>query len=103
MFSHRVLILIICFQARYPGEDGERTPVAGDAATANPNIVLATPQHGGHLAFFEGLAATSYWYFLPFWSCPDDLEMWSRAVDELLVGVLHSSPYICMYRRCTFC
>ncbi|KAJ6952539.1 hypothetical protein NC653_041621 [Populus alba x Populus x berolinensis] len=35
--------------------------------TANPNIVLATPQHGGHLAFFEGLAATSYWYFLPFW------------------------------------
>jgi abhydrolase domain-containing protein 1/3 len=33
---------------------------------ANPNIVLATPQHGGHLAFFEGLTASSSWYLLTF-------------------------------------
>jgi len=36
MFSPHVLILIICFQAKYPGENGERTPVAGAAAVCNP-------------------------------------------------------------------
>ncbi|KAJ6855565.1 hypothetical protein NC651_040272 [Populus alba x Populus x berolinensis] len=40
MFSPRVLILIICFQAKYPGEDGERTPVAGAAATTMLGNVL---------------------------------------------------------------
>ncbi|WCJ44112.1 alpha/beta-Hydrolases superfamily protein [Euphorbia peplus] len=50
-----------------------------DECRANPNIVLATPKHGGHLAFFEGLSATSLW--------------WVRAVDEFL-GILHSSPHI---------
>ncbi|XP_065848275.1 embryogenesis-associated protein EMB8 isoform X2 [Euphorbia lathyris] len=50
-----------------------------DECRANPNIVLATPKHGGHLAFFEGLSATSLW--------------WVRAVDEFL-GVLHASPHM---------
>jgi len=31
---------------------------------ANKNIVLVTPRHGGHLAFFEGITATSLWYFV---------------------------------------
>uniref|UniRef100_A0A2K1WRN0 Uncharacterized protein n=1 Tax=Populus trichocarpa TaxID=3694 RepID=A0A2K1WRN0_POPTR len=61
----------------------QRFAIHGAILRANPNIVLATPQHGGHLAFFEGLAATSYW--------------WSRAVDEFL-GVLHL-VHTCMYRR----
>jgi len=28
---------------------------------ANKNIVLATTNHGGHLAFFEGLTGSSLW------------------------------------------
>ncbi|XP_021849323.1 embryogenesis-associated protein EMB8 isoform X2 [Spinacia oleracea] len=50
-----------------------------DECRFNKNIVLATPQHGGHLAFFEGITASSLW--------------WVRAVTEFL-GVLHSSPYM---------
>lgn len=29
---------------------------------ANKNIVLATTNHGGHLAFFEGLTGSSLWF-----------------------------------------
>lgn len=47
-----------------------------DECRANKNIVLATTLHGGHLAFFEGLMASSIW--------------WVRAVKEFL-SVLHSS------------
>ncbi|XP_021760455.1 embryogenesis-associated protein EMB8-like [Chenopodium quinoa] len=50
-----------------------------DECRLNKNIVLATTQHGGHLAFFEGITASSLW--------------WVRAVTEFL-GILHSSPYM---------
>jgi predicted alpha/beta-fold hydrolase len=33
---------------------------------ANKNIVLATVKHGGHLAFFEGITASSLWYLSGF-------------------------------------
>lgn len=33
---------------------------------ANKNIVLATLKHGGHLAFFEGITASSLWYLTRF-------------------------------------
>lgn len=63
-----------------------REAIPWDECRANPNIVLATPQHGGHLAFFEGLTASSSW--------------WIRAVDEFL-GVLRSSPYIHVQKKQT--
>ncbi|KAH9626341.1 hypothetical protein KSS87_023499 [Heliosperma pusillum] len=50
-----------------------------DECRVNRNIVLATPQHGGHLAFFEGITASSLW--------------WVRAVNEYF-DVLHMSPYM---------
>ncbi|GAA0143581.1 serine protease [Lithospermum erythrorhizon] len=48
-----------------------------DECRANKNVVLAMSQHGGHLAFFEGITASSLW--------------WVRAVNEFL-EVLHGSP-----------
>ncbi|XP_050209475.1 uncharacterized protein LOC126660169 [Mercurialis annua] len=48
-----------------------------DECRANENIILATTEHGGHLAYFEGITANSIW--------------WVRAVDEYF-DVLHSSP-----------
>ncbi|XP_034675555.1 embryogenesis-associated protein EMB8-like [Vitis riparia] len=56
-----------------------REAIPWDECRANKNVILATPQHGGHLAFFEGIAATSLW--------------WVRAVDEFL-SVLHLSPFM---------
>ncbi|OAP14601.1 hypothetical protein AXX17_AT1G35250 [Arabidopsis thaliana] len=50
-----------------------------DECRANKNIVLATTNHGGHLAFFEGLTGSSLW--------------WVRATNEFL-GVLSCSPYM---------
>ncbi|OMO92253.1 hypothetical protein COLO4_17736 [Corchorus olitorius] len=50
-----------------------------DECRLNENIILATTPHGGHLGFYEGIAASSLW--------------WVRAVDEFF-GVLRSSPYI---------
>ncbi|MED6161002.1 hypothetical protein PIB30_056652 [Stylosanthes scabra] len=50
-----------------------------DECRANKNIVLATPKHGGHLAFFEGITGSSLW--------------WVRATNEFL-DVLHSSQYM---------
>ncbi|KAF8112878.1 hypothetical protein N665_0059s0016 [Sinapis alba] len=46
---------------------------------ANKNIVLATTNHGGHLAFFEGLTASSLW--------------WVRASNEFL-GALSCSRHM---------
>ncbi|PSS02895.1 Embryogenesis-associated protein [Actinidia chinensis var. chinensis] len=46
---------------------------------ANKNIVLATTQHGGHLAFYEGITAKSIW--------------WVRAVHEFF-SVLQTSSLI---------
>ncbi|CAN8290016.1 unnamed protein product [Cochlearia groenlandica] len=48
-----------------------------DECRANKNIVLATTNHGGHLAFFEGLTASSLW--------------WVRATNEFLVALSCSS------------
>ncbi|KAJ8770175.1 hypothetical protein K2173_011510 [Erythroxylum novogranatense] len=50
-----------------------------DECRLNPNVVLATLKHGGHLALFEGLTGSSLW--------------WVRASIEFL-GVLHSSPFM---------
>ncbi|CAM8936305.1 unnamed protein product [Rhodiola kirilowii] len=55
-----------------------REAIPWDECRANKNIVLATTQHGGHLAFFEGISAKNLW--------------WVRATVEFL-SVLHSSPY----------
>ncbi|XP_044490795.1 phospholipase ABHD3 isoform X1 [Mangifera indica] len=56
-----------------------REAIPLDECRANENVMLATTQHGGHLAFYEGINASSLW--------------WVRAVDEFL-GVLHSSPFV---------
>ncbi|KAJ6711297.1 ALPHA/BETA-HYDROLASES SUPERFAMILY PROTEIN [Salix purpurea] len=48
-----------------------------DECRANENIILAVTQHGGHLAYYEGMSADSMW--------------WVRAVDEFF-DVLQSSP-----------
>ncbi|KAK6276823.1 hypothetical protein POUND7_017146 [Theobroma cacao] len=56
-----------------------REAIPWDECRANKNIVLATPQHGGHLAFFEGITASSLW--------------WVRATNEFL-SLLHSSPHL---------
>ncbi|GAB2291195.1 hypothetical protein Dimus_025454 [Dionaea muscipula] len=56
-----------------------REAIPWDECRLNKNIVLATPKHGGHLAFFEGITASSLW--------------WVRAVNEFL-GVLFSSPHM---------
>ncbi|XP_042508857.1 phospholipase ABHD3-like isoform X2 [Macadamia integrifolia] len=56
-----------------------REAIPWDECRANKNIVLATTEHGGHLAFFEGLNGDSLW--------------WVRAVDEFL-SVLHASPFM---------
>uniref|UniRef100_A0A7N0REQ7 AB hydrolase-1 domain-containing protein n=1 Tax=Kalanchoe fedtschenkoi TaxID=63787 RepID=A0A7N0REQ7_KALFE len=56
-----------------------REAIPWDECRANKNIVLATTQHGGHLAFFEGITAKNLW--------------WVRATVEFL-SVLHSSPHV---------
>ncbi|KAI3755186.1 hypothetical protein L1987_54981 [Smallanthus sonchifolius] len=48
-----------------------------DECRKNKNIVLATTQHGGHIAFFEGISGKSLW--------------WIRVVEEFLSS-LHASP-----------
>ncbi|THG00930.1 hypothetical protein TEA_001333 [Camellia sinensis var. sinensis] len=56
-----------------------REAIPWDECRANKNIVLATTHHGGHLAFYEGIAAKSLW--------------WVRAVHEFF-SILHSSSLI---------
>ncbi|OMO56748.1 hypothetical protein COLO4_35563 [Corchorus olitorius] len=53
-----------------------REAIPWDECRANKNIVLATLQHGGHLAFFEGIRASRLW-----------------ATEEFL-DHLHCSPYM---------
>ncbi|TYJ50325.1 hypothetical protein E1A91_A01G198400v1 [Gossypium mustelinum] len=50
-----------------------------DECRLNENIILATTPHGGHLAFYEGITASSIW--------------WVRVVNEFF-GVLRISPHI---------
>ncbi|KAL3515704.1 hypothetical protein ACH5RR_022606 [Cinchona calisaya] len=56
-----------------------REAIPWDECRANKNIILATTQHGGHLAYFEGITAKSVW--------------WVRAAEEFF-SVLNSSPLI---------
>ncbi|XP_052192707.1 embryogenesis-associated protein EMB8 isoform X2 [Diospyros lotus] len=56
-----------------------REAIPWDECRANKNIVLATTQHGGHLAYYEGMTANSLW--------------WVRAVHEFF-NVLCSSSLI---------
>ncbi|WZZ20710.1 phospholipase ABHD3 [Brassica napus] len=55
-----------------------REAIPWDECRGNKNIVLATTTHGGHLAYYEGITASSMW--------------WVRAVQEYF-EVLLSSPY----------
>ncbi|KAL1200799.1 Embryogenesis-associated protein EMB8 [Cardamine amara subsp. amara] len=55
-----------------------REAIPWDECRGNKNIVLATTAHGGHLAYYEGITATSMW--------------WVRAVQEYF-EVLLSSPF----------
>ncbi|GER27480.1 alpha/beta-hydrolase domain-containing protein [Striga asiatica] len=54
-----------------------REAIPWDECRANKNVVLATTQHGGHLAFFEGISGSRLW--------------WVRAVNEYLGALLSSS------------
>ncbi|XP_011097230.1 embryogenesis-associated protein EMB8 [Sesamum indicum] len=56
-----------------------REAIPWDECRANKNVVLATTQHGGHLAFFEGLTGSGLW--------------WVRAVNEFLAALL-ASPFM---------
>lgn len=57
-----------------------REAIPWDECRANKNVVLATLKHGGHLAFFEGITASSLW--------------WVRAANEFLDVLLSSN---CMH------
>ncbi|CAI5495712.1 unnamed protein product [Closterium sp. Naga37s-1] len=39
-----------------------REAIPWDEAKANPNVVLAVSHHGGHLAYLQGLTASSIWW-----------------------------------------
>ncbi|KAL5715702.1 hypothetical protein ACHQM5_017489 [Ranunculus cassubicifolius] len=54
-----------------------REAIPWDECRANKNVILATTQYGGHLAFFNGITASSLW--------------WVSAIDEFF-SVLHSTP-----------
>lgn len=54
-----------------------REAIPWDECRANKNVVLATLKHGGHLAFFEGITASSLW--------------WVRAANEFLDVLLSSN------------
>ncbi|XP_019171659.1 PREDICTED: embryogenesis-associated protein EMB8-like [Ipomoea nil] len=73
-----VMIPLLCISA-LDDPVCTREAIPWDECRANKNIVLATTEHGGHLAYFEGLTAKSVW--------------WVRAVDEFF-RVLSSSPLI---------
>ncbi|KAL8167042.1 hypothetical protein V2J09_008541 [Rumex salicifolius] len=55
-----------------------REAIPWDECRLNKNIILATTEHGGHLAFFEGITASSLW--------------WVRASNEYL-KILNQSSY----------
>ncbi|KAG8378385.1 hypothetical protein BUALT_Bualt08G0132000 [Buddleja alternifolia] len=61
-----------------------REAIPWDECRANKNVVLATTQHGGHLAFFEGIAGSSLW--------------WVKAVNEYLEALL-SSPFMHVQKK----
>ncbi|KAK2404199.1 alpha/beta-Hydrolases superfamily protein [Trifolium repens] len=61
-----------------------REAIPWDECRANKNVVLATIKHGGHLAFFEGITASSLW--------------WVRAANEFL-DVLLASNYMHVQKK----
>ncbi|CAK9147351.1 unnamed protein product, partial [Ilex paraguariensis] len=77
-FVGNVMVPLLCISA-IDDPVCTREAIPWDECRANQNIILAATQHGGHLAFFEGITAKSLW--------------WVRAVDEFL-SVLHRSPLI---------
>ncbi|KAH1072520.1 hypothetical protein J1N35_024848 [Gossypium stocksii] len=60
-----------------------REAIPWDGSRVNENIILATTPRGGHLAFYEGITASSL--------CSFGVDL--RAVDEFF-GVLRTSPLI---------
>lgn len=77
-YVRNVMVPLLCINAL---DDPVCTweAIPWDECRANKNVVLASTQHGGHLAFFEGMSAKSIW--------------WVRAVGEYL-SLLQSSPLI---------
>ncbi|KAA8536574.1 hypothetical protein F0562_029052 [Nyssa sinensis] len=77
-FVGNVMVPLLCISAL---DDPVCTmeAIPWDECRANKNIILTTTQHGGHLAFYEGITAKSLW--------------WVRAVNEFF-SVLHSSSFI---------
>lgn len=77
-FVGNVMVPLLCISA-LDDPVCTREAIPWDECRANKNIVLATTRHGGHLAFYEGIAAKSLW--------------WVRAVHEFF-SILHSSSLI---------
>ncbi|KAK3184799.1 hypothetical protein Dsin_032085 [Dipteronia sinensis] len=77
-FVRKVSVPLLCISAL---DDPVCTweAIPWDECRANENIILATTRHGGHLAFYEGISATSLW--------------WVRAVDGFFMALL-SSPFV---------
>ncbi|XP_073119034.1 embryogenesis-associated protein EMB8 [Henckelia pumila] len=82
-FIGQVSIPLLCISA-LDDPVCTREAIPWDECRANKNIVLATTQHGGHLAFFEGFTGSGLW--------------WVRAVIEFL-EVLHSSSYMHIQKK----
>ncbi|KFK26628.1 hypothetical protein AALP_AA8G273400 [Arabis alpina] len=76
-FVGNVAIPLLCISA-LDDPVCTREAIPWDECRGNKNIVLATTTHGGHLAYYEGITATSMW--------------WVRAVQEYF-EVLLSSPF----------
>ncbi|KAL5854426.1 hypothetical protein ACOSQ4_004228 [Xanthoceras sorbifolium] len=77
-FVRNVSVPLLCISA-LDDPVCTREAIPWDECRANENIILATTRHGGHLAYYEGICATSLW--------------WVRAVDGFFTA-LHSSPFV---------
>ncbi|XP_047322777.1 embryogenesis-associated protein EMB8-like isoform X2 [Impatiens glandulifera] len=64
-FVGGILVPLLCINA-LDDPICTKEAIAWDECRLNENIVLATTQHGGHLAFFEGLTAKSLCCLLSF-------------------------------------
>lgn len=60
----KVRVPLLCFNAiDDPISPAESIPY--DEIKINPNVVLATTQHGGHLGWFEGIWSPTRWVVKP--------------------------------------
>ncbi|CAM6125529.1 unnamed protein product [Calypogeia fissa] len=76
LFVESIAVPLLCISA----EDDPictKEAIPYDECRLNPNIILGVTGHGGHLAYFEGLDATSIW--------------WVRAATEFTRVLLSSS------------